>query len=354
MRTTYLYVLFLLVVPEHALSQSSDEVSEVTLKRQQSELNERIAETKTNLKNHKYVQEVIHESISSIKGKKYPERISRDVKSLQSVLTKLESRKDKISALTDTDVLQAGRLIDAFDRYLRFNNFGFRFDIGLNDDQFNREEKRIISKILDNSQPSIESIVTLSNISSRNGAEIEIKGKPVFQISQGNLIIEKNLINEFISSMDETVFNSHKNRIADYFSSALNKIELLISSKNKDLEGLIKSYDEVSLKIEGKKEKQTKIDSLIVTFVLPGLALLLILLVLAPRIYSGNEIPKIFFNGLMLEILTVLLLTSTILILGIGGRIESNVLGTLLGGISGYVLGRNRNNIPNKQSQSDA
>jgi hypothetical protein len=41
-----------------------------------------------------------------------------------------------------------------------------------------------------------------------------------------------------------------------------------------------------------------------------------------------------------LAVITVLLLVSAIIILGLGGKIQPEALGTLIGGISGYVLGK--------------
>lgn len=48
------------------------------------------------------------------------------------------------------------------------------------------------------------------------------------------------------------------------------------------------------------------------------------------------------FQGIILETCTVLLVTATILILGLAGKLSNEVLGTLIGGISGYVLNRMR------------
>ncbi|MEO1658008.1 MAG: hypothetical protein AAFR65_09820 [Pseudomonadota bacterium] len=45
-------------------------------------------------------------------------------------------------------------------------------------------------------------------------------------------------------------------------------------------------------------------------------------------------------NRVLLEAMTVFILTAAILILGIASKISSEVLGTLIGGISGYVLGK--------------
>jgi hypothetical protein len=53
---------------------------------------------------------------------------------------------------------------------------------------------------------------------------------------------------------------------------------------------------------------------------------------------------------MLVEISTVLLLTMSILILGLSEKIKSDVLGTLIGGISGYVLNRMRST---NQSEKD-
>ena len=49
---------------------------------------------------------------------------------------------------------------------------------------------------------------------------------------------------------------------------------------------------------------------------------------------------------LLLEVMTVFILTAAILVLGIAGKLHSEVLGTLIGGISGYVLGKLRESEP--------
>ena len=57
---------------------------------------------------------------------------------------------------------------------------------------------------------------------------------------------------------------------------------------------------------------------------------------------SSEQIKAIFGSGILVEIITVLLLTMSILILGLAGKLTPEVLGTLIGGISGYVLNRFR------------
>ncbi len=58
-----------------------------------------------------------------------------------------------------------------------------------------------------------------------------------------------------------------------------------------------------------------------------------------------------------LAVITVLLLVSAIIILGLGGKIQPEALGTLIGGISGYVLGKSAQTMfgaPSEKRDSDA
>ena len=64
--------------------------------------------------------------------------------------------------------------------------------------------------------------------------------------------------------------------------------------------------------------------------------------IVARRLNRDDSADSLFSSGILVEINTVLLLTMTILILGLAGKIQGEVLGTLLGGISGYVLNRMR------------
>lgn len=61
---------------------------------------------------------------------------------------------------------------------------------------------------------------------------------------------------------------------------------------------------------------------------------------------GGHEASASMNFGTLVEISTVLLLTMSILILGLAGKLDGPVLGTLLGGISGYVLNRTRDPKP--------
>jgi hypothetical protein len=73
-------------------------------------------------------------------------------------------------------------------------------------------------------------------------------------------------------------------------------------------------------------------------------------LLLIPAVYKGTPaVDHIFQSGLLLELMTVFLLTSAILLLGASNKINAEVLGTLIGGISGYVLGKGKSRLDDRQ-----
>jgi hypothetical protein len=89
------------------------------------------------------------------------------------------------------------------------------------------------------------------------------------------------------------------------------------------------------------EESQSQIDKKIIQWGLPAFGLLLLGILAIPKLYKNEELQaKIFSSGIVLDMFTVFLLTISILLLGLGRKLSENVLGTLLGGIAGYVLGR--------------
>lgn len=127
----------------------------------------------------------------------------------------------------------------------------------------------------------------------------------------------------------------------------LEKINERIQTELETLENHIKVIEpKIATKtrqLVSKEQGQIQIDKALLTYALPSFAVLLIILLIAPRLYTNVEVQKsILGSGLLLELITVFLLTATTLLLGLSGKIDGDILGTLLGGISGYVLGRAR------------
>lgn len=138
-----------------------------------------------------------------------------------------------------------------------------------------------------------------------------------------------------------------------------------LNAKRKEISKIFKDYlKEIDPKIKGfenirsEKERRrneiskkanklrTSINELAIYLGLPLFCITIILLFLGPmiiRTFAKNAADtKAYSSAVLLELITVLLLTMSVLILGLADKIAGEVLGTLLGGISGYVLNRIR------------
>jgi hypothetical protein len=120
-----------------------------------------------------------------------------------------------------------------------------------------------------------------------------------------------------------------------------------INNSTQELSRLQKESDAIGTKLTKSK---LEINQMAIELGLPllcGTVLLMLSIPIVIQSYSraagsAEQVKAIFSSGILVEIITVLLLTMSILILGLANRFEGPVLGTLLGGISGYVLNRFR------------
>ncbi|MBP7865113.1 MAG: hypothetical protein KA419_04120 [Acidobacteria bacterium] len=126
----------------------------------------------------------------------------------------------------------------------------------------------------------------------------------------------------------------------NFTTTNINKINKEKESNQKELLRLkteiIRKEDEISAMEQG----QAQIDSTIINWVFPILAVTLLTMYLVPLFINKDLKQIIFSSGLLLELITVFLLTIAITMLGMSGKLDKEVLGTLLGGISGFVLSR--------------
>lgn len=124
--------------------------------------------------------------------------------------------------------------------------------------------------------------------------------------------------------------------------------------KKENLEKDIKAKREEKLAILASMGAKDQINKLAIQLGLPLFCMTVVLLFIGP--YLSKKINKNateeenrdsneHISKVMLEVITVLLITMTILILGLAKILEPNVLGTLLGAIAGYILNRNRTDI---------
>jgi hypothetical protein len=163
--------------------------------------------------------------------------------------------------------------------------------------------------------------------------------------------INPNQFNTFTKSLlnlnDDKFSELQKNK-AQYYREIVTKL----NDYKGDLLKKISNYEAENEKLYEAAEEKDSINSLAIYFGIPGFCLTVIILFLITS-YYGKRIPaeteiKNDFTKVLLEVITVLLLTLTILILGLSRILTETVLGTLIGGIAGYIL--NRTSSINKNS----
>lgn len=126
-----------------------------------------------------------------------------------------------------------------------------------------------------------------------------------------------------------------------------------LASLTQEIAALKRRATELAKVIGERSEKQERLDTRLVNVALPVFGVAMLALLFAPRVYRSELLQQsIFASGILLELTTVFLLTVSVLILGLGDRIQGEVIGTLLGGISGYVLGRSVRRQENDNSRS--
>lgn len=132
----------------------------------------------------------------------------------------------------------------------------------------------------------------------------------------------------------------------DALRDAMHNEHYVIQQQQSGLEQEIGYLKNIKRKIQDRIKDETSVDLLSIFMGLPLFCLTIVLLFLGP-----GWIQSKYGNGLMnplleksqsilLDLSTVLLLTMSVLILGLAGNINGDVLGTLIGGISGYVLNK--------------
>jgi hypothetical protein len=124
--------------------------------------------------------------------------------------------------------------------------------------------------------------------------------------------------------------------------SAADSISVL-DNLNKDTASDVATKNDRLSKIEDRivKLDQSKLsyDQTIFNVGLPIFASVVIVILLMPKLYAA-DIQSIFFQSpVILNLFTVFILSMAIIILAVTKNLEAQSVGTLLGGIAGYVLG---------------
>lgn len=114
------------------------------------------------------------------------------------------------------------------------------------------------------------------------------------------------------------------------------------------LEQEIGVLEDLKGRVEDKLKDDVSIDLYSILLGLPLFCFTIVFLFIGPgwiqsRFGKGTLNPLLERSqAILLDLSTVLLLTMSVLILGLSGNINGDVLGTLIGGISGYVLNKSK------------
>lgn len=136
-----------------------------------------------------------------------------------------------------------------------------------------------------------------------------------------------------------------------------------VTDKIQSLEKENKESRQEIVKLQVEIEEKSSYDKTVIKLGFPIFIFFILAIYLVPLYFvykrenldgqrTENLYRMIYGSGLVTEIITVFLLTSTILLLGITDKLAPEILGTLIGGISGYVLGRSFNNSENMKQNA--
>lgn len=146
---------------------------------------------------------------------------------------------------------------------------------------------------------------------------------------------------EFQAALSDSAFRSYRSQLLGAFSSRTADVRALMKADRDEDARLQQDAADVSRAIGARQDDQARLDAHIVMFAVPAVCLAFIGLLLAPLLYRSEDSRRsIITTGMLVELTTVFLLTVAVIILGVDGRIQAEIIGTLLGGVSGYVLGR--------------
>ncbi|MBS4065286.1 MAG: hypothetical protein KGZ74_12040 [Chitinophagaceae bacterium] len=157
----------------------------------------------------------------------------------------------------------------------------------------------------------------------------------------------KEQVETYIRQFDSSFFSKN-------LSQWIGNLEGIKNQVSNDIIRLGNGIKEKDSKITELKDELNTInnlgkDKVLITFALPVFAVLIIILFVVPYLYRNvfvkdehdrnvSILLEIFSKGLLLKLFTVFLLTICIVLLAIGEKIKGETIGTLLGGISVYIL----------------
>jgi hypothetical protein len=135
------------------------------------------------------------------------------------------------------------------------------------------------------------------------------------------------------------ITNNISKAIADMDSEMkkVKELSALKTAKIREIQKVIEEYLNGLINKQSKAQTKSTIEQNLWNMILT-IGLLSILAIAIVRLFPLSVMVEWVASGQVIQFVTVMLLLSVILCLGLAGLINENTLGTLLGGIGGYVL----------------
>lgn len=151
----------------------------------------------------------------------------------------------------------------------------------------------------------------------------------------------------FQAAVSDSGFVTYQRTLVSAYAHRLADIRQSRDSTRADIGRLRRRAADLARTIGEQDTNVQVINERVVDIGLPVFGAVLILVLFMPRMYRSEDLQRwMFSSGLIIELATVTLITATTLLLALANRIPAEVVGTLLGGLSGYMLGRSIHRRP--------
>ncbi|MEH8016267.1 hypothetical protein MN202_03380 [Rheinheimera muenzenbergensis] len=170
-------------------------------------------------------------------------------------------------------------------------------------------------------------------------------GKIRYRDKITKLDIEEQIVNaqNYLSAFSETnvkmIFDASKAQLLQKLSSLALELQKEVETREALNKKLLEELGEINQELEAKRTKQTIIDQGLI-FAVYGMIGVLLLMFLSLRLFHSDVALELVKRRALIEVVGMAFMLITIIILGTGGKINTETLGTLLGTIAGYIFGR--------------
>jgi len=148
-------------------------------------------------------------------------------------------------------------------------------------------------------------------------------------------------VSRFQAAVSDTAFQAYKQALTAAFVRRMAGLRGSRDSSRAEVQRLRQRAMALAHDIGTQDANGMQFDSRLVYFGLPAFAAVLIILFLMPLLYKRPEVQHwLLTSGMLLELATIVIVTAAVLLLALAGRIHAEVVGALLGALSGYMLGR--------------